>query len=90
MTPQRTSLEGGIFSRFGMATALAPPPTVGAASANNGDNIGEAEQNDASVPSNISVVSTSKEEGLEKAAESADTKEYDYPDGGLRGKSCFA
>lgn len=65
-----------------MATALAPPPSVAEPSA-NGDNIGEAGRNEDSVPSNISVVSTSKEEGLEKAA---DTKEYDYPDGGLRGE----
>lgn len=66
-----------------MAAALAPPPSA-AGEPSNGQNIGVA--TDENIPSNISVVSTSKEDGLEKAAGAPDVKEFDYPDGGLRGE----
>jgi hypothetical protein len=37
-------------------------------------------------PSNISVISTNKEEGLETGPIADGVQEYDYPDGGLRGE----
>lgn len=77
-----------------MAAALVPPPSVAGApplrpaaeeelpanssTSQNGDDA-------TTQPSNISVVDTSKEEGLEQAKEVS--AEYEYPDGGLRGEA---
>lgn len=38
------------------------------------------------VPSNISIVEPSKEEGAEKVNGQDGVQEFDYPDGGLRGR----
>lgn len=54
--------------------------------ANSSSSADNAASTTEGTPSNISIVDTSKEEGLEKANGPPTVQEFDYPDGGLRGR----
>lgn len=67
------------------------PSSSAAEDLHNANSSSSADNNGTSTtegtPSNISIVDTSKEEGLEKANGLPTVQEFDYPDGGLRGRS---
>lgn len=67
--------------------AVAPSRKETASSSDkNSSNTPVAVNPEDSTPSNISVVSANKEEGLETGPIPPSVEEYDYPDGGLRGQ----
>ena len=69
---------------MGASSPAGAPPSTSAAEDYQGANSASTTEG---TPSNISIVTTSKEEALETANNGPPSiQEFDYPDGGLRGE----